>query len=170
MKLLIIEDERELSDSIACYLGREDYLCEQAFTFDEAVVKIGVFEYDCILLDLLLQEGLNEQQLSLVQDIYSAGNRMARLNRNLLLLAKIDNNQYSTDELVDVNRLIDEDIEICKNIYNRLNITFSKGNNCNILAKSTLTEVMINNLLVNAMRNTAPEGRIEILHRNFTHF
>lgn len=57
MKLLIIEDEKELSDSIVSYLGKEDYLCEQAFTFDEAMMKVGVYEYDCILLDLMLPGG-----------------------------------------------------------------------------------------------------------------
>ena len=57
MKLLIIEDEKELSDSIVSYLGKEDYLCEQAFTFDEAMLKVGVYEYDSILLDLMLPGG-----------------------------------------------------------------------------------------------------------------
>ncbi len=57
MKLLIIEDERRLSDSIVNYLSREDYLCEQAFTFGDAMMKVGVYEYDCILLDLMLPGG-----------------------------------------------------------------------------------------------------------------
>ena len=54
MKLLIVEDERELSDSIVSYLTGDDYLCEQAFTFVEAVRKVSDYEYDCILLDLML--------------------------------------------------------------------------------------------------------------------
>ncbi len=57
MKLLIIEDEYQLSDSIVKYLGNEDYLCEQAFTFDEASERINTHEYDCILLDLMLPDG-----------------------------------------------------------------------------------------------------------------
>lgn len=57
MKLLIVEDERQLSDGIVSYLGKEDYLCEQAFTFDEAMMRVGVYEYDCILLDLMLPGG-----------------------------------------------------------------------------------------------------------------
>lgn len=57
MKLLIVEDERQLSDDIMCYLSKEDYRCEQAFTFDEAMMRIGVYEYDCILLDLMLPGG-----------------------------------------------------------------------------------------------------------------
>lgn len=57
MKLLIIEDERQLSDSIVKYLGDEEYLCEQAFTFAEAAERITAYEYDCILLDLMLPDG-----------------------------------------------------------------------------------------------------------------
>lgn len=57
MKLLIIEDERELSKSIVTYLSSEKYLCEQAFTFNEAMEKVELYEYDCILLDLMLPGG-----------------------------------------------------------------------------------------------------------------
>lgn len=57
MKLLIIEDERELSKSIVTYLSSEKYLCEQAFTFSEAMEKIELYDYDCILLDLMLPGG-----------------------------------------------------------------------------------------------------------------
>lgn len=57
MKLLIVEDERQLSDGIVSYLGREDYRCEQAFTFDEAMMKVETYEYDCVLLDLMLPGG-----------------------------------------------------------------------------------------------------------------
>lgn len=57
MKLLIIEDERELSKSIVAFLNSEQYLCEQAFTFGEAMEKIRLYEYDCVLLDLMLPGG-----------------------------------------------------------------------------------------------------------------
>ena len=36
MKLLIVEDERELSDNIVSYLSSENYVCEQAFSYEEA--------------------------------------------------------------------------------------------------------------------------------------
>lgn len=57
MKILVIEDEKRLSDSIVAYLGNENYLCEQAFTYDDAMMKVDVYEYDCILLDLMLPGG-----------------------------------------------------------------------------------------------------------------
>lgn len=57
MKLLIIEDERQLSDSIVSYLAKEDYLCEQSFTYNDAWMRVGVYDYDCIVLDLMLPDG-----------------------------------------------------------------------------------------------------------------
>lgn len=57
MKLLIIEDEIELANSISEYLSEESYLCEFASTFSEAMIKIETFQYDCILLDITLPDG-----------------------------------------------------------------------------------------------------------------
>ncbi|MCY0968339.1 response regulator transcription factor [Chryseobacterium wangxinyae] len=57
MKILIIEDESELAKSIAEYLSGENYLCEFAATYHEAMNKIAVFQYDCILLDITLPDG-----------------------------------------------------------------------------------------------------------------
>ncbi|MCT2563405.1 response regulator transcription factor [Chryseobacterium herbae] len=57
MKLLIIEDETELAKSISEYLSEENYLCEFASTFSEAMSKIEAFHYDCILLDITLPDG-----------------------------------------------------------------------------------------------------------------
>ena len=57
MKILIIEDERQLSENIKKYLSEQKYLCEQAFNYNEARMKVGVYTYDCILLDLMLPGG-----------------------------------------------------------------------------------------------------------------
>lgn len=57
MKILIIEDEVPLAQSIGAYLSDESYLCEYATSFKAAMDKIDVFEYDCIVLDLMLPGG-----------------------------------------------------------------------------------------------------------------
>lgn len=57
MKILIIEDERELSRNIVTYLASDDYRCEQVYNFDDAIEKITLYFYDCILLDLNLPGG-----------------------------------------------------------------------------------------------------------------
>jgi DNA-binding response OmpR family regulator len=57
MKILIIEDERELAKSIVQYLRQESYVCELAYTAQEAIEKVLLHEYDCILLDISLPDG-----------------------------------------------------------------------------------------------------------------
>jgi len=57
MKILIIEDEADLAKSIGAYLSDADYLCEFAATFPEAMEKIDLYDYECILLDLMLPGG-----------------------------------------------------------------------------------------------------------------
>ena len=57
MKILIVEDETELSDGIATYLKGEDYVCETAQDFNRALAKIDVYDYDCILLDITIPGG-----------------------------------------------------------------------------------------------------------------
>jgi DNA-binding response OmpR family regulator len=52
MKLLIIEDEISLRDSIQQYMETQGYRCETAANFKEAMDKIDFYEYDCILIDI----------------------------------------------------------------------------------------------------------------------
>lgn len=57
MKVLIVEDEKGISNSMAAYFRHQGYLCEQADTFHQAIDKISAYEYDCILLDITLPDG-----------------------------------------------------------------------------------------------------------------
>ena len=57
MKVLIIEDEKLLSDSITTYLKQESFVCDNASTYNIAIEKIESFDYDCILLDINLPGG-----------------------------------------------------------------------------------------------------------------
>ncbi len=57
MKILIIEDEKALSESIATYLKGEEYICEVAPDYKTALHKTELYEYDCILLDIGLPGG-----------------------------------------------------------------------------------------------------------------
>lgn len=57
MKILVIEDEKELADNIGNYLSGESYVCEFANTFAHAIDKTDQYNYDCILLDIMLPGG-----------------------------------------------------------------------------------------------------------------
>ena len=71
MKILIVEDEHKLSDSIVTYLKSEKYLCEQAFDYNEALEKVRGYDYDCVLLDLMLPGGSG---LDILRDIKCRNN------------------------------------------------------------------------------------------------
>src|SRR6187431_1625719 len=68
MKILIIEDEKELVKSMAQFLRQESYVCEVAYTASEADEKILLFDYDCILLDISLPDGNGLKILEKLKD------------------------------------------------------------------------------------------------------
>lgn len=57
MKVLIIEDEKDLADSIARYLDSEQFTCDLAGDFHSAMEKVHLNEYSCIILDITLPQG-----------------------------------------------------------------------------------------------------------------
>lgn len=57
MKILIIEDELKLLQTLTESLEKEKYIIETAADFHSAKDKIGVYDYDCILLDIMLPGG-----------------------------------------------------------------------------------------------------------------
>jgi DNA-binding response OmpR family regulator len=64
MKLLLVEDEKELAKSIQDYLNGNDFICEWVDNFSLAMDKISSYNYDCILLDLMLPDGNGFQLLT----------------------------------------------------------------------------------------------------------
>lgn len=57
MKVLVVEDSKEIASSVHDFLAREGYICELAYSYDEAQEKLSLFSYDCILLDIMLPDG-----------------------------------------------------------------------------------------------------------------
>jgi len=57
VKILVVEDEKSLAESIKAYFSKEGYICELAYNYDTANMKIHVYRYDCILVDISLPDG-----------------------------------------------------------------------------------------------------------------
>jgi DNA-binding response OmpR family regulator len=57
VKILIVEDETGLRDSIEAYFTGSDSICETAYDFTSALAKVSVYRYDCVILDLTLPHG-----------------------------------------------------------------------------------------------------------------
>lgn len=57
MKILLVEDNADLSETVVHYLRQEGYICESAPDYKTADDKIGVYRYDIIVLDITLPDG-----------------------------------------------------------------------------------------------------------------
>jgi len=68
MKILVIEDEKQLASSVEHALVGEGYVCEMASTAAEANEKVMIFDYDCVLLDIGLPDGSG---LKILEDLKS---------------------------------------------------------------------------------------------------
>jgi DNA-binding response OmpR family regulator len=66
MKVLVVEDEQGLADSISAYMSREGYICETAATFRAADERVYLYTYDCVIVDLTLPDG---DGLQLIQNL-----------------------------------------------------------------------------------------------------
>ncbi|SFU13826.1 DNA-binding response regulator, OmpR family, contains REC and winged-helix (wHTH) domain [Algoriphagus locisalis] len=67
MKILLVEDNPELTSNISNYLLDQGIVCECATSLFEAQDKILSFSYDCIILDLMLPDGNGLRLLELVK-------------------------------------------------------------------------------------------------------
>lgn len=68
MKILLIEDEPDLAETIKISLEKELFLVEHASDFESALEKISLYEYDCILLDIMLPDGSGMDILAALKD------------------------------------------------------------------------------------------------------
>lgn len=57
MKILVVEDEDSLRETIIRSLAKERYTVESAATFNEAAMKLNDYDYDCVILDIMLPGG-----------------------------------------------------------------------------------------------------------------
>lgn len=74
MKILVVEDEIDLMEIIQQSLEKENYVVETAGAYSNALDKITSFEYDCILLDIMLPGGSGFELLEELKRIGKSGN------------------------------------------------------------------------------------------------
>ena len=70
MKILIVEDEPALNKSMADYLSSQQYLCESVSNYRDALEKTELYQYDCIVLDIMLPDGNGLQILQALKDAH----------------------------------------------------------------------------------------------------
>ena len=89
MKILIVEDERDLRETIRASLQKEQFVVETASDYFSALDKINDYDYDCILLDIMLPGG---RGLDLLREL-----KHLRRNDSVIIISAKD----SLDDKVD---------------------------------------------------------------------
>lgn len=115
-------------------------------------------------LDLIIQrEDLTEVQSEEMNEIYAEIKKLSRLSGSLLLLAKIENQQFEQVSVINLKERIEKRVqqfqELWKNGEINLNCHMEEGG---IQANGDLTDILLNNLLSNASRHNIKGGSIDI--------
>ena len=116
-------------------------------------------------VDLLQQnENLDKSQAELIQSIQNNTIRLSNLNKSLILLSKIDNNQFQIREEVEIVENINLHLDNFEDIIQSKNILLYKdlNNQIHVSADPTLISIMLLNLLKNSIYHNIPYGNIEI--------
>lgn len=115
-------------------------------------------------LDNLMQEPtLTESGAATILELEETAQRMARLNKNLLLLSKIDNNQFTKLEEVQLSELASSLLTNLKPMADMEKISIQTSiNPSTIKANHTLIEVLLTNLFHNAIRHTTFNGKVTV--------
>lgn len=116
-------------------------------------------------LDLLIQdENLSESQSKTMQSAYSAIEKLSRLNQSLLLLAKIENNQYADTTTINLKDKITEKLAAFHELWQNQNISVTSSlNEATVNLNTELGDILLNNLFSNATRHNFSNGTIDVV-------
>lgn len=106
-------------------------------------------------LDLLLQdEAITSGQSQIIEETNNALSRVSRINKNLLLLAKIENQQFLEKQQVNMSEALQEILDLLSGLLGERSIEADISPVCNVEGNRMLIEIMLTNLLMNSLRHT----------------
>ena len=151
--------ERLIEKDTALYKNQKEFVENAAH---ELQTPLALFQSK---IDTIIQtSGLSKEQSVLLNALNNDVSRLNRLNKNLLLLSKIENDSYFEKQNYSINNYIDKNFEFFEEQAAAKNITISKHYNhqLEIETNPILIEVLINNLFLNAIRHNSKSGIIKI--------
>jgi signal transduction histidine kinase len=121
-------------------------------------------------LELLNQTDLDETQAGYLTAIADTTNRLSKLNQSLILLTKIDNRQFAESKDIKLTNVIELHLNNFEELLHAKNITLSKNLSPTFTVKmnETLVDVLVLNLINNAIKHNLENGTIDIELKNGT--
>jgi len=162
-----IEEFEELNQSLQKLIDKNISVYNQQKTFienasHELQTPLAVLKSK---LDLLLQnKNITDEQSEILSAVELPIARMTRINKNLLLLAKIENKQFTEVESIELTEVINETLELLTDYITTKQIIVDKkfSEKLFVSCNKTLLEILVNNLLINAIVHNTEQGKIQI--------
>ena len=164
-----IREFRQLSDA-ALDMGNRSY---KAYEEQKQFIENASHELQTPLaivrgkVELLAEsEGMTEQQMEQLDEIYATLGRAVKLNKSLLLLSRIENGQYTEMEDVSVDEILDELLPDLMDIYEHKQVRLIRKREeqpfiigCN----HSLAQILVSNLVKNSLLHNREGGELQVL-------
>lgn len=161
-----VDEFRELNSAIVNMTtkAKSDFQNIKSFTENASHEMMTPLTVVTSKLDTLIQdEDLNSSQLTQITNIYTYINKLSRLNQALLLLVKIDNNLITDHEFIELDVILKDKIQQFQELFSGKNLLVTKRLEPNhITASKYLIDILLNNLLSNAIRHNYAGGEVDI--------
>lgn len=164
-----IREFRQLSDA-ALDMGNRGY---KAYEEQKQFIENASHELQTPLaivrgkVELLAEsEGMTEQQMEQLDEIYATLGRAVRLNKSLLLLSRIENGQYTEMEDVSVDEILDELLPDLMDIYEHKQVRLIRKREEQpfiIRCNHSLAQILVSNLVKNSLLHNREEGELQVL-------
>ena len=164
-----IREFRQLSDA-ALDMGNRSY---KAYEEQKQFIENASHELQTPLaivrgkVELLAEsEGMTEQQMEQLDEIYATLGRAVKLNTSLLLLSRIENGQYTEMEDVSVDEILDELLPDLMDIYEHKQVRLIRKREEQpfiIRCNHSLAQILVSNLVKNSLLHNREEGELQVL-------
>jgi signal transduction histidine kinase len=116
-------------------------------------------------LELLLETHIDEKQASLIEGIQNAVQKLSSVNQSLILLTKLENQEYPVKEKMDFSNFIKRAIESFRELIEMksIRLTTEIEPNVHLNLNPVLADILLTNLLSNAIRHNSMNGSIDVL-------
>lgn len=164
-----IREFRQLSDA-ALDMGNRSY---KAYEEQKQFIENASHELQTPLaivrgkVELLAEsEGMTEQQMEQLDEIYATLGRAVKLNKSLLLLSRIENGQYTEMEDVSVDEILDELLPELMDIYEHKQVRLIRKREEQpfiIRCNHSLAQILVSNLVKNSLLHNREGGELQVL-------
>jgi signal transduction histidine kinase len=111
-------------------------------------------------LELLLQSDLNETQVNQILSTLDSVNRLSKMNKGLIMLTRIDNEQYSGSQLLPMGKILRKQLDDLELFISSKNIKLHINIDDDLLVRMNphLADILVTNLLSNAIKYNLENG------------